>query len=45
MLEAPPQSSYSLHLADLELDLLRGRAIRNREVLRLTPKNSPCWPS
>ena len=38
MLEAPPQSSYSLHLADLELDLLRGRAIRNREVLRLTPK-------
>ena len=42
---APPQSSYSLHLADLELDLLRGRAIRNREVLRLTPRNSPCWPS
>ena len=38
MLEAPPQSSYSLHLADLELDLLRGRAIRNREVLRLTPE-------
>ena len=38
MLDAPPQSSYSLHLADLELDLLRGRVIRNREVLRLTPK-------
>ena len=37
MLDAPPQSSYSLHLADLELDLLR-RVIRNREVLRLTPK-------
>lgn len=38
MLDAPPQSSYSLHLADLELDLLRGRVSRNREVLRLTPK-------
>lgn len=34
----PPESSPRLQLADLELDLLRCRAYRNRQFLPLTPK-------
>ncbi len=34
----PPESSPSLRLADLELDLLRCRAYRNGRLLPLTPK-------
>ncbi|CAB3904023.1 winged helix-turn-helix domain-containing protein [Achromobacter anxifer] len=34
----PPESSPSLRLADLELDLLRCRAYRNGQLLPLTPK-------
>lgn len=34
----PPGSSHRLQIADLELDLLRCRAYRNRQLLPLTPK-------
>ncbi len=34
----PPESSPRLQFADLELDLLRCRAYRNRQFLPLTPK-------